>query len=185
MNTVAKKIVSSIAAFVICFVVVKYGVQEFRLRRAVSSEEALVREAPLKHPDLPPSVAIEQEEEKYVAEKLASDSSETEKQNVAANAFGGFYFSNTRDRYEFCKEHGVDISALVAAFERVHVSEYAKAKAVYLRSGSSEETTYAAIKASHPEGISQAMKDWSTTLKRSLPEVCKALADHAEALATE
>ncbi len=82
-----KKIVSSVAAAIIAFVVVKYGVEEFRLRLALHNAEAWVREAPLKHPDVAPSEAMQSEAKNRLAAKLGSASSETEKQKYAADTF--------------------------------------------------------------------------------------------------
>jgi hypothetical protein len=177
---------AGIAAFLIVFIAGKYGVQKSGERRALSATEQNLSRPQTEAPAAPsgshPPTAIQQEATKYFAAKAPADGVGLKKQNDAADAFWAFYFINTRGRYDVCQESGVDIRAFVDAFARVHLSEYAKAKAVYLRSGSNEEKVYLMLKPSLNKIVLHDMGDMSA---QKMTEACQLLVINADAMAAD
>lgn len=80
------------------------------------------------NPDLPKSEALRQYASQQTAEKL-SRQSPTKQAETATSTFFGFYFVNTRARFDYCSKRGVDITPFVSAFQRKYANEYAMATA--------------------------------------------------------
>ena len=157
---------AGIVAFALVFLVVRSRIDE----RAETSVD-------------PAAPTVQQTNTRFVPAQSRSDGSDLQKQNEAADAFFAFYFINTRGRRDACLVHGVDIRAFVDAFTRVHAVEYAQAKALYLRSGASEEAVYSALKPSLPEIVARDLRGIASADK--MAEACRLLADEADALAAE
>jgi hypothetical protein len=157
---------AGIAAFALVFLAVKSRMDQ---RAAPGGERA--------------SPAVPEGRTRFVPAQSPSDGFDLQKQNEAADAFFAFYFINTRARRDLCMANGVDIRAFVDAFARVHAAEYAQAKALYQKSGASEEAAYTAMKPSLPEMVSRDMRDIASA--EQIGEACRLLAADADALATE
>lgn len=179
----------SVAAFVIAFVAVKYGMHAYREHQSVAKVEQslsqLQVDATQKHPDVPVSVAVQQEATERASKKMAAEPDDQKRANTAADMFWGFYFINVRERPEFCRVQGADIQLFVKAFERIHTNEFAKAKSLYVRSSADENKLYALLKPQLHKMILQDMNDVAATNKISLKAACTLLAENADALVKE
>lgn len=188
MNGIAKKFLSSLV-FIAAFVVVKYGMDFYREKTALSklaqSIEQVKKDAVEKHPGVPVSEAMRQEAVNNASVKLNTETDEKKRLITAAGTFMGFYLVNTRERVELCREQGVDIGQFVLAFERGHLAELAKARAALSSSSASEEKLYAMLKPQLRQIIAQGMTDMSSSYKVSLKEACELIATNGATLASE
>jgi len=187
-NGIAKKAMS-VAAFIVAFVAVKYGMEAYREHEAIAKVEKsldqLKADATQKHPDVPISIAMQQEATEKATKTITSETDELRRANTAADMFWGFYFVNVRERPEFCREQGVDIQPFVKAFERVHVNEVAKARSIYAGVSADENKTYMLIKPQLRKLIVQDMNDIATSNKISVKEGCQLISENADTLIKE
>lgn len=187
-SELAKKALA-VVAFVIAFIAVKYGMQAYREHQSVAKVEQslnqLQADATQNHPDVPISVAAQQEATEQASRKMAAEKDDQKRARTAADMFWGFYFINVRERPEFCREQGEDILLFVKAFERIHADEFAKAKSIYVISSADENKVYALIKPQLHKMILQDMNDLAGTNKFSLKAACAFIAENADALVNE
>lgn len=116
---------------------------------------------------------------KAVASKPASPSAESTKQaSSAANQFWRYFWVNTRTRFDYCKEQGVDISAFTRAFEHLHRDDVKRASAISAREGADEEKIYSLLKSEHRKVIEDDMLGIARANNTDLREVCRSLAEH-------
>ncbi len=178
-----------ILAFIITFLAGKYGIEAYREHQAVSKvEQSLSKmqtEAAQKYPDAPVSIALHQVATEQASKKIASETDVQKRASIAADMFWGFYFSNVRERPEFCREQGADIQPFVKAFEKGHAKEFTQARTIYARSSADESEVYALFKPQLRKMIQQDMNDIATANKVTLKEACQLIAENGESLAKE
>ena len=179
----------AVAAFIIAFIAVKYGMQAYREHQSVAKVEQslnqLQSDATQKHPDVPVSVAVQQEATEQASKKIAAETNDQKRANTAADMFWGFYFVNVRERPEFCGEQGTNIQSFVKAFERIHAKEYSKAKSIYAQSSADENKVYSLLKPQLRKMILQDMNDIASTNKVTLKQACELIAENSDALVKE
>jgi len=185
----ALSVLGTIIAFVVIGAVMKSVVRAPRERDAISKGEKFMEQlqadATRKHPDIPISQAMRQESSERATQKLTSETDELKRTNIAADMFWGFFFLNTRERPEFCREQGVDIQPFVKAFELAHKNEIAKARSIYARASVDEKTLHTAMKPQIRKALFQDMNDIATSTKSSLKEVCQVFSEKTDAIAQE
>jgi hypothetical protein len=170
---------------VVAVVGLTYATISNRERSLVKYADQMRTDAVQKHPDLPVTVAMQQEAGQRFEEKMAAAASGQKRANLAADSFWGFYFINARSRLDFCREQGVDIQSFVDAFERGHTTQVATARAIYARSQTDENWLYSQIKDQVRKVIIQDMNDMATSNGISAKEACQLIADNAEDFARE
>jgi hypothetical protein len=185
MNAITKSIIG-VFAVVAVIIVARYVMQQNADSRDVAQAkkefQQMQADAQQKHPDLLPTIALHQEVQKKTIEKLSNIKSEQEKLKTAADHFFGFYFNNTRSRYDYCQEKGVDIQSFVDAFAEIHTSELKKAQSVYQQAGIDAENLWVQIKPMVAKVVEQDMQDTSKANKITLEETCRALARNAKTI---
>lgn len=186
MNGAAKMLLT-VVAFVVAFAAVQYGLEKYREQKAVSkAEESLQRlksEGAKNHPNLPTSEAMQQEAISMTSAKLNAESDKTRRLQTAASNFFGFFLVNTRQRPEYCREHGVDIAPFVSAFEQGHRKELAKARAALSGTQVDDDKLYAMLKPQFRQIIDQDMKDIAAANNASIKQACELIATNGQALA--
>jgi len=116
---------------------------------------------------------------KLVASTPASPSAESTKQaSTAADQFWRYFWVNTRMRFDYCKEQGVDISAFTQAFENLHRDDVKRASAISAREGADKEKIYSLLKSEHRKVIEDDMLGIARANNTDLREVCRSLAEH-------
>lgn len=78
------------------------------------------------NPNLSKSDALREYANKQSAEKLSKQDA-TNQTQTATSMFFGFYFVNTRARFDYCANRGVDITPFVSAFQKKYAGQYALA----------------------------------------------------------
>ncbi len=187
-NRLAKAVLA-VLAFFIASAVVKQGLQAYRENQVVAGAEQQIRQletaAAERFPDAPVSVAMQQEATDWASKKMATETDDRKRAYSAASMFWGFYYSNVRERSEFCREQGANIQPFVAAFEKAHVNELAKARAIFAQSATDEDKMYHLIKPQLLKMVAQDMSDIAAANKASLKDVCQLLSENGDALVAE
>ena len=187
-NSWIKRIVVAAVA-----IAVFYGVKELKQswfdQRAIAKVDNTVnqlREEAIRANPEAPAEAMKEAAGKHMAEQLASQSGDKAKQaSTAADQFWGFFLVNTRTRFDYCKEQGVDISSFVKAFERIHGKEVARASAIYAREGADIDKIYGMLKVTNRKVIEDDMQGMAKTHNTNLREVCRAFAENGQEIADE
>lgn len=178
-----------VVAFIAAFIAIKYGMETYREHETVAKAgktlDKIKADAIQKHPDDPISMAMQQEATEVTTKMITSQTDDLKRANISADIFWGFYFINVRERPEFCREQEVDIQPFVEEFERSHITEVSKARAIYAKVLADENKTYALIKSQLRKAIVQDMNDIATMHKISVKEACKLVSENANALVKE
>jgi hypothetical protein len=186
MSGALKKIGGALAFFA-AFSAVRVGMEKYHEHAAAQHASEIVdqiqREGARKHPDETVSEAASQEGLERSRKLLGSEADAGKRRKIAAEQFYGFYFVNMRTRPEFCREQGVDISSFTSAFEREHLAQLTKARAVLANPDLSEDAYYRLVRAMLWKAGSQDMNDMATKSAVSLKGACELVAEHGNELA--
>lgn len=184
-----------ILVLTISIIAFQVGMQEYsknqnyrnRVRETEETENLIKKteeEAVKKHPGDSVYEAIQKEAESK-AKSLASEPDVTKRSLSAASMFYGFYFLNTRARPGFCRIIGVDISSFVKEFERIHIDELSKAKAILTRSKMSEAKLYSLVESQQRHFVDDDMKKMAISNHISEKQACQLIEQRAEIIANE
>lgn len=182
-------ILSSIVAFVVAYVVVQYGIQQYRDYRGAQAVTNMYQEleqaAAEKSPeDIGKSEAMRLAAIDKTKEQLAKSQSDQERKVTAASQFWGFLWMNTRMRRDYCNGFGVNIDAFVSKFSTAHKLEYEQAKTIYKNAGINEENLWPSLNKGFAQAIIVDMKDFQEGAQVSTPtEACQLIAENADYLA--
>lgn len=77
--------------------------------------------------------------------RLSTTTNQLEKLNTVTYQFYGFYFMNTRARFDYCEGLGIRITTFVNAFKSSHKNELEKADAVFHEQNISKEKLWSII----------------------------------------
>ena len=184
-----QKIILSAFAFVVSFVVVKYGLQLYNEHAAGLAAERSIEELRQqgieKHPEMPVLESMYHEAAAMGASTLNNESDPKKRLATAATMFLGFYLTNARERPEFCKEYGVNISPFVYAFSQAQKPGLAKAEAALSGTPYTQDKLYAMFQPQIRKVIIQDMQDIATKSNTTIKGACELIATNGEALASK
>lgn len=183
------KLVLLVAAGVVSFLTVRYGIEQFQLKRAASMAETrmtqLQARAAARHPGQPPSEAVAREAATEIEGLVLGQADNRKKFLTAAASFVGFRLGNTRARVELCREQGVDIAAFVTAFERANAAEWARAQTAVDEFPADLETMYTTLKPQLVQAAEQDMRDVASQMGGTMKQACQLVADNADAMGSQ
>ena len=105
--------------------------------------QSLKRDAVFGDSQTPKSVVIGEALFRYAETQSGFIPPNTIKRNAAVFRFIGFHHSNTRARFDYCQEIGVNIGTFLGVFRQAHRAEMAKAQADRLLYSNGERFFYA------------------------------------------
>lgn len=184
-----KKNIISIISFAAAFFAVQYGMDYYReysaVNRANQEIEAIREDAQKNYPDEPEVRAAQRAAIRKAGENINSKGSHRERVQTAAGTFLGFYLINYRQRAEYCRIQGVDITPFTSAFKESHKNEYEIAVKSVSAAPSDIDKLFNLIK---PQLVTVIEQDMGFIAKEngvSLAEACQLISDNASALAPE
>jgi len=175
-----------ILAVAAAFFAVKYGMVNAEKNAAMKSAnaeiDAIRADVRKNNPDEPEVLAVHEAASKKMVENINAKGTIKEKQKTAAGSFLGYYLVNYRQRAEYCKNLGVDITPFISAFKALHEDEYAVAvKAVSATSEKIDEL-FRGLQPQLVTVIEQDMEYVANENGVSLAEACRLISDHADIL---
>lgn len=154
-------IVASLVTGIVLYEIVKpRALRETTAADVKVEVDKLKAEAAQKHPGVAPSDAMKQVATAQAGEIMKKGNAETRAKN-AAGIFFGAYYMNTRARPAYCQQRGVDLAPFVAAFDRAHREELARAREIFVSDGIDPESMVPKIQDQFVAMIDQDMKDFA------------------------
>jgi len=170
----------------LAYFTVQFGMdyyREYAVVKSVDAEiQALREDARKNNPDQPEVIAVHDAAKKKTAENINAKTSVIEKQKTAAGNFIGFYLVNYRQRAEFCRDQGVDISPFIQAFAESHTDEYSMAVKAISAAASDVDKLYDMLKPQLVTVIEQDMTYIAKQNEVSLAEACQLISDNVSIL---
>ncbi len=183
-----KKIVS-VVIFLAVFFGIRYGMdyyQKYSNAKQLNQEITALRETAREaYPDDHESVALQKAAVKSLEENLNSKASDEEKLQTAAGSFFGFYLVNYRQRTDYCKDQGVDITSFANAFKQAHTNEFAIAEKALSTTTADLDELFATIQPQIVSVIEQDMEYIASENDMSIADACQLISDHADVLVPE
>ena len=144
-NPVLRIIIGAVA-LIAGFVIVQRFLHQARAHDAKVDANRAIEQAlsngVKNRPDLPVPAAQRQGLADQMSADLNAEQDPAKRARMAAEMFWGFYYLNTRARYDYCKEKGVDIVKFTRAFSGAHIDALNKARAIYAKAGANEYKLY-------------------------------------------
>jgi hypothetical protein len=188
MNGIIRKIVYAVI-FAAALVGAKYGYDQYVERKAVAKAEKVLKQTRKdgieKNPGVPQSEALRRQAVEVSAARIEGQTNDKKRFLTAASTFMGFYLVNTRERHAYCRERGVDTTPFVAAFDNVHRSELAAARAGLAKTAIKEDELYEMLQAQFRKTIADDMNDIASSQKLSVKQACELIADNGKEFAVE
>jgi hypothetical protein len=186
MRDNTKKIVSMLV-FVAALLAVRYAFDAYRehaaMNEASNTLEQIKSDAAREHPELPASVAMQQEAVAMTSERLDNESDAEKKLTLAAGNFFGFYLINVRERADYCRNNGVDIAPFVSTFQMLHVVELERARDIIAGTDATEEKIYTVIQPQLGPLIEQDMHDIAKHYNLTIKEACELFVTKGDVIA--
>ncbi len=177
------KNVLSFVVFIVAFIVVKYGIQEYRdysNAATVENEYEQLKAEAMSSSGGTSGDAIYLAAQKLSTKAIENYNSEREKRLYAANFFFGYYFMNMRSRKYFCKALGVDIAPFLNSFAQLNKSEQQSAATIYAQYEQSKEELWLVVKPVQAEQMAQNMQEAADTYRLTIKETCELFVDYPE-----
>ena len=144
--------------------------------------DKLRADAVKRHPDMPQSDAMKEEAIRQGSAMLQKGNVET-RALTAAGLFFGSYFMNTRARPEYCRKRGVDLAQFVAAYERAHGAELARAREILVRAGIDPDSMAPKLQAEFVTVVEQDMKDFAAGAQVQPESACELFNQNSKIIA--
>jgi hypothetical protein len=138
------------------------------------------REAQRQQPGKPIAVAMNNYAIGKASEELAATASPEERRLKAAQIFIGYYLINTRGRAEYCQERGVDVSAFVDEFARLHRPQYDRAAALLEAKRVTVEKIWSITRGAMERPLKHDMGSYGPPPRPGQPSACEELAKRAK-----
>ncbi len=188
MNGIISKIVYAVI-FAAAFAGAKYGYDQYVKRKAVVKAERVMEQTRKdgieKNPNMPAGEAHRREAVAVSTANIAAQPNDKKRFLTAASTFMGFYLVNARERLDYCRERGVDATPFAAAFEDVHRSELAVARAGLAEAAVKEEELYKMLQPQFRKTIVEDMNDMAASQKLSVKQACELIAENGKEFAVE
>jgi hypothetical protein len=144
--------------------------------------DRLRADAAKKHPGMSQSDAMKEEAAEQASAMLQKGDAES-RARTAAGLFFGSYFMNTRARPEYCRKRGVNLAPFVAAYERAHGAELARARKILARAGIDPESMAPRLQAEFMTVIEQDMKDFAAGAQVQPDSACELFNQNSKIIA--
>jgi hypothetical protein len=136
-----------------------------------------------KNPDAPVAEAMRLEGNSIIKQVVDNEKDSAKRTRFLTESFFGFYMVNTRSRFSFCQEQGVDIHAYVDAFAKVNAAEYAKAQELAKQIAFDPEAMVQSIAPQLNKTIAQDMTDIAAGASLSIKAACTLFVTNANQFA--
>lgn len=146
------------------------------VEQVMQLQESMVKKSNEKYPGMSKQQAIQAVVTDTIRDVIANQKDEHKKYEFLVGGFFGFYQVNTRARYDYCKERGVDISSFVQEFEKRNQKEYEQALKFAQQLGFDVEKTYNVLAEAHRNTIEHDMQDIAAATKGTEKSACQLMA---------
>ncbi len=137
----------------------------------------LVDNAGKNHPDELTSVGMQKEAVNAMGQILNDTKDPEEKLLTAAAGFFGAYYTNVKERYDFCMQRGVSLKPFVELFKENNAAEYNRSIEVLKKNGYTAEALEKEIAPQLKRAIEIDMNDVAKGLRTDMKKACQFMND--------